>query len=162
MAAALNLGSALLDVRGDISATETLAGLDEGEAWESSDGGVRIRQITGVLNIAIALANSGDNVAESVVTGSNLDTHEPMRQPGRSARPTILTGPVDVHGPAQHRVRDPDHRRHRRLRRGVPGARHPRGAAGDATGRGRAHADVTPRPSAPVRVGPGRGPGHGR
>ncbi len=59
MADALDLGSALLDLRGDISATETLAGLDEGEAWESSEGGVRIRQITGVLNIGISLANSG-------------------------------------------------------------------------------------------------------
>jgi len=97
MADALNLGSALLNLRGDIRATETLAGLDEGEAWESSDGGVRIRQITGVLNIGISLANSGDNVAESVVTGSNPTTLEPAaaRVLGTAS---ILTGPVDVLG----------------------------------------------------------------
>ncbi|MGZ8766275.1 MAG: hypothetical protein ACXW2C_11355, partial [Acidimicrobiia bacterium] len=97
MADALDLGSALLALRGDISATETLAGLDEGEAWESSDGGVRIRPITGVLNIGISLANSGENVAESLVTGSNLDALEPTaaRVLGTAS---ILTGPVDVMG----------------------------------------------------------------
>ena len=97
MAAALNLGSALLDLRGDISATETLAGLDEGEAWETSEGGIRIRQLTGVLNIAIALANSGDNVSESVVTGSNPVTNEPKASQVLGTA-SILTGPVDVLG----------------------------------------------------------------
>ena len=97
MADALNLGSALLNLRGDISSTETLAGLDEGTAFESSHGGVRIRQITGVLNIGISLANSGDNVAESVVTGANPTTLEPAaaRVLGTAS---ILTGPVDVLG----------------------------------------------------------------
>ncbi len=97
MADALKLGSALLDLRGDIRATETLAGLDEGEAWESSDGGVRIRQITGVLNIGISLANSGWNLAESVVTGSDLDTLEPSAAQVLGTA-SILTGPVDVLG----------------------------------------------------------------
>lgn len=97
MADALKLGSALLDLRGDIRATETLAGLDEGEAWESSDGGVRIRQITGVLNIGISLANSGWNLAESVVTGSDLDTLVPSAAQVLGTA-SILTGPVDVLG----------------------------------------------------------------
>ena len=73
-------------LRGDISATETLAGLDEGAAWESSDGGVRIRQITGVLNIGISLANSGDNVVESVVTGLE-PRHARTRPPARCSAP---------------------------------------------------------------------------
>ena len=97
MADALDLGSALLNLRGDISATETLAGLDEGKAWESSDGGVRIRQITGVLNIGISMANSGHNVAESRVTGSNLDALEPTAAQVLGTA-SILTGPVDVMG----------------------------------------------------------------
>lgn len=97
MASALNLGSSLLNVKGDISATETLAGLDEDRVFETSHGGVRIRQITGVLNIGISLANSGDNVVESAVKGSNPVT----LAPGASqvlGRASILTGPVDVMG----------------------------------------------------------------
>ena len=97
MASALNLGSSLLDVKGDISATETLAGLDEGQAFESSDGGIRIRQITGVLNIGISLANSGDNVAESTVTASNPLAVTPATSQVLGTA-SILTGPVDVMG----------------------------------------------------------------
>jgi LPXTG-motif cell wall-anchored protein len=97
LSSALNLGSALLDVHGDIDATEVLAGLDEGEAWETSEGGIRIRQITGVLNIAIALANSGDNVAISGTVGADPQTHEGVA--GQvTGKAMILTGPVDVIG----------------------------------------------------------------
>ncbi len=98
MATALNLGSSLLDIKGDIHATETLAGLDEGQAFESSEGGIRIRQITGVLNIGISFANSGDNVVVSTVTSSDpLTVAAPATSPVAGTA-SILTGPVDVLG----------------------------------------------------------------
>jgi hypothetical protein len=96
LASALDLGSALLNVQGDINATETLAGLNEGQAFESGSGGIRVRQITGVLNIGISIANSGDNVSESSVVGA-----DPLATPLASqvlGEATILTGPVDVMG----------------------------------------------------------------
>lgn len=62
---AIDLGGALLSVNGDISAAETLAGVDEGMPGNAS---VSVRQVSAVLNIGISFANTGDNISVSVVT----------------------------------------------------------------------------------------------
>lgn len=70
----VDLGSALLEVFGDISATEMLLGIDEGEADVADAAGIVVRQVTGVLNIGIALSNSGDNTAAGDLSVNTNDT----------------------------------------------------------------------------------------
>ncbi|HZJ26018.1 MAG TPA: hypothetical protein VFF40_03230 [Acidimicrobiia bacterium] len=102
LSSALDLGSALLDVQGNIGMTEILAGFDESAAFGATDGGVRIRQVTGVLNIAIALADSGNNLAVSNVTGTNTTGGSVTALDAVASqvlgRATILTGTVNVVG----------------------------------------------------------------
>jgi hypothetical protein len=65
--ASFQLGSNLLQLHGDVSGTETLLGVAEpGAEVSPDDAAVVIRQITAVLNIGIALGDSGHNTALAV------------------------------------------------------------------------------------------------
>lgn len=81
------LGSNLLQLHGDVSGTESLLGIAEpGTDIGPDDASVVIRQVTAVLNIGLAVGESGHNVA---VTSSNGTT---MAGPGRAAlASTIIT-----------------------------------------------------------------------
>ncbi len=58
------LGSNLLQLQGDVSGTETLLGITEpGTELGAGDASVVVRQVTAVLNIGLALGESGNNVA---------------------------------------------------------------------------------------------------
>jgi len=80
---AIDLGAALLQVNGDISAAETLAGMTEGEAGGAA---VTVRQVSAVLDIGISFANSGDNLSVSVVSA----------EPGSTARAGATGDIVDI------------------------------------------------------------------
>jgi hypothetical protein len=58
------LGSNLLQLHGDVSGTETMLGITEpGTEIGPDDASVVVRQVTAVLNIGLALGESGHNVA---------------------------------------------------------------------------------------------------
>jgi hypothetical protein len=62
--ATFRLGSDLLQLRGDVSGTETLLGVAEpGTDVDPDDAAITIRQVTAVLNIGIAFGDSGHNFA---------------------------------------------------------------------------------------------------
>ena len=65
-----------LSLGGDITGTQFLLGWDDAMVADGGaiTPGVRVRQISAVLNIGIALANSGSNVALSLVQGQNTTT----------------------------------------------------------------------------------------
>jgi hypothetical protein len=75
-AQSIDLGGVTLNLGGDISGTQFLLGWDD--ALVPDDGpltaGVRVRQISAVLNIGIAIADSGSNVALSLARGDNTTT----------------------------------------------------------------------------------------
>jgi hypothetical protein len=71
--ASFRLGSNLLQLRGDVSGTETLLGVAEpGTDVNPDDAAVVIRQVTAVLNIGIALGDSGHNVALATSDGTTV------------------------------------------------------------------------------------------
>ena len=61
------LGANLLQLHGDVSGTESLLGIAEpGTEVDPDDAAVVVRQVTAVLNIGIALGDSGHNVAIAI------------------------------------------------------------------------------------------------
>ncbi len=73
--ASFRLGANLLQLRGDVSGTETLLGVSEpGTDVNPGDAAVVIRQVTAVLNIGIALGDSGHNVAMATSNGTSGGT----------------------------------------------------------------------------------------
>lgn len=85
------LGSNLLQLHGDVSGTESLLGIAEpGTDVTADSAAVVVRQVTAVLNIGIAMGESGHNVAVA-------ETHETdgttVAGPGTTvATATITTG----------------------------------------------------------------------
>jgi hypothetical protein len=61
--ATADLGSLLLQVRGDLTATMTAVGVDGQAAPSTATSGIRLRQVSVVLDIGIAAADSGHNAA---------------------------------------------------------------------------------------------------
>jgi hypothetical protein len=83
------LGANLLQLHGDVAGTESLLGIAEpGTEIGPDDASVVVRQVTAVLNIGLALGESGHNVA---VAGSHATT---LAGPGSTAvaSTTITTG----------------------------------------------------------------------
>ena len=73
--ASFRLGSNLLQLRGDVSGTETLLGVAQpGTDVTPNDAAVVIRQVTAVLNIGIALGDSGHNTAVATSNGTSNGT----------------------------------------------------------------------------------------
>jgi hypothetical protein len=72
----VDLNGLTLTLGGDISGTQFLLGWDDAMVPDGGPitPGVRVRQISAVLNIGIALANTGSNVALSLVQGQNTTT----------------------------------------------------------------------------------------
>ena len=70
----IELDGLTLNFGGDISGVEYLVGWDEDAFPDGGPipGGVRVRQITAVIDISYAWSNSGRNVAVALVTGSNM------------------------------------------------------------------------------------------
>jgi hypothetical protein len=73
--ASFQLGANLLQLRGDVSGTETLLDVAEpsGEPG-SDDAALVVRQVTAVLNIGIAIGDSGHNVALASRASSGTTT----------------------------------------------------------------------------------------
>ncbi len=75
-AQSVDLGGVTLELGGSLQGTEFLAGWDSAFAPDGGPipGGVRVRQISGVLNIGFATADSGHNTVVALVTQSHEDT----------------------------------------------------------------------------------------
>jgi hypothetical protein len=75
-AQSVDLGGMTLNLGGDISGTQFLLGWDGAMVPEGGPitPGVRVRQISAVLNIGIALADSGSNVSLALVGGDHTTT----------------------------------------------------------------------------------------
>jgi len=75
-AQSVDLGGLTLSLGGDISGTQFLLGWDNALVPDGGPitPGVRVRQISAVLNIGIALANSGSNTSLALVSGANTTT----------------------------------------------------------------------------------------
>jgi hypothetical protein len=72
----VDLGGLTLDLGGDISGTQFLLGWDGAMVPDGGPitPGVRVRQISAVLNIGIALADSGSNISAALVGGEHTTT----------------------------------------------------------------------------------------
>ena len=75
-AQSVDVGGVTLSLGGDISGVEFLLGWDDALAPNAgpAGAGVRVRQISAILNIGIAMSNSGSNTAISLVSGANTTT----------------------------------------------------------------------------------------
>ncbi len=75
-AQSVDLGGLTLSLGGDISGTQFLLGWDDALVPDGGPitPGVRVRQISAVLNIGIALADSGSNTSLALVSGANTTT----------------------------------------------------------------------------------------
>lgn len=95
--ASFNLGGNLLQLHGDVSGTESLLGITEpGTDVSADDASVVVRQVTAVLNIGLALSDSGHNVAVSTTEGTN---HSATGGTGATvASTTITTGDATAVG----------------------------------------------------------------
>ena len=91
------LGSNLLQLHGDVSGTESLLGVSEpGTAIGPDDAAVIVRQVTAVLNIGLAIGDSGHNVATATMSGSDGTL---IVGPGvAAATSTIHTGAAEAVG----------------------------------------------------------------
>jgi hypothetical protein len=88
--ASFQLGANLLSLQGDVSGTETLLGVGEGTPSAGDDAALVVRQVTAVLNIGIALGDSGHNVATASRVSSGTTT---LSGPdATNASVTITTG----------------------------------------------------------------------
>ena len=98
-AQSVDVGGLTLSLGGDISGTQFLLGWDDALVPDGGPitPGVRVRQISAVLNIGIALADSGANTSLALVSGANTTTS------------------VRRAGAAQHAVVDPGRYRGQRL-----------------------------------------------
>ncbi len=74
-AQSVDLGGVTLQLGGSITGSEFLAGWDSAYAPDGGPipGGVRVRQISGVLDIGFATSDSGHNVVVALVTQSHED-----------------------------------------------------------------------------------------
>ena len=71
--ASFQLGANLLSLHGDVSGTESLLGITEpGAEIGPEDAAVVVRQVTAVLNIGLALGDSGHNVALATTEGTTV------------------------------------------------------------------------------------------
>ncbi len=75
-AQSVDIGGLTLSLGGDISGTQFLLGWDDALVPDGGPitPGVRVRQISAVLNIGIALADSGSNTSLALVSGANTTT----------------------------------------------------------------------------------------
>jgi LPXTG-motif cell wall-anchored protein len=75
-AQSVDLGGVTLELGGSLTGTTFLAGWDSAFAPDGGPipGGVRVRQISGVLNIGFATSDSGHNTVVALVTQSHEDT----------------------------------------------------------------------------------------
>jgi hypothetical protein len=91
------LGSNLLQLHGDVSGTESLLGVAEpGTAVNPDDAAIVVRQVTAVLNIGLALGDSGHNSATAQTSGSDGMI---VAGPGTAvASSTIQTGDASAVG----------------------------------------------------------------
>jgi hypothetical protein len=95
--ASFNLGSSLLQLHGDVSGTESLLGIAEpGTTFGPDDAQVIIRQITAVLNIGLALSDSGHNTAVAVTATDGTTVSGP--EAGVLASTLIRTGDATAVG----------------------------------------------------------------
>ena len=71
----VNIGGVTLDLSGSLQGGEYLLGWDNAFAPDGGPipGGVRVRQISGVINIGIAESNTGDNLVIATVDGTRHD-----------------------------------------------------------------------------------------
>jgi hypothetical protein len=91
------LGANLLQLHGDVSGTESLLGVAQpGTAVTPDDAAVVVRQVTAVLNIGLAMGDSGHNVATATSTGS--DHTVVVGTTAAAATSTIHTGTATAVG----------------------------------------------------------------
>lgn len=85
----VDLGGVTLQLGGSLTGTEFLAGWDSAFAPDGGPipDGVRVRQISGVLNIGFATSDSGDNTVVALVTQHHQDTGK-----GSTAGTEIMSG----------------------------------------------------------------------
>jgi hypothetical protein len=95
--ASFKLGGNLLQLHGDVSGTESLLGITEpGTDLDADDASVVVRQVTAVLNIGLALGESGHNVAVATTEGTD---HSATGGTGATvATTTITTGDATAVG----------------------------------------------------------------
>jgi LPXTG-motif cell wall-anchored protein len=93
-AQSVDLGGVTLELGGSLRGTEFLAGWDSGFAPDGGPipGGVRVRQISGVLNIGFATSDSGHNTVVALVTQSHQDTNKASKASTKlvSGSPEVL------------------------------------------------------------------------
>ena len=143
----IDIGGVTLDLGGTITGDQFLVGWDSGYAPDGGPlpGGVRVRQISGVLNIGISMSDTGNNTVVAIVSathaenGATLDEqHVDEDRLARRAR----AGDVGYSGGdrqqrARHRV--PVVPRHGRVRAEVDApaaARQPHSSGGPHAGSG--------------------------
>lgn len=88
--ASFQLGSDLLQLQGNVSGTETLLGVGEPGTDPDAGASLTVRQVTAVLNIGIALGDSGHNTA--LVTSSGTGTTTTAGPGSDVAAASITTG----------------------------------------------------------------------
>jgi hypothetical protein len=95
--ASFQLGGNLLQLHGDVSGTESLLGVTEpGTDVGEDDASVVVRQVTAVLNIGLALGDSGHNVGVATTEGTD---HGVTAGAGTTvATTTITTGDATAVG----------------------------------------------------------------
>jgi LPXTG-motif cell wall-anchored protein len=95
----VDLGGVVLNLGGSITGDTFLLGWDSAIAPDGGPlpGGVRVRQISGVLNIGFATANTGHNTVVAIVTGTN-DALGTIGKTGSSAKSAtkVKSGSPDV------------------------------------------------------------------
>ncbi|GIU90084.1 MAG: hypothetical protein KatS3mg010_1183 [Acidimicrobiia bacterium] len=151
-----------LELGGDISGVEFLVGWDDALFPDGGPipGGVRVRQITAVLDLGFVVADTGSNVAVAVVSGRETTGHDVQAGNGGGVRRDGRRRP-DRH---RRRLRGRQRRRGARLpdlQRGRVGVR-ARGAGGAGGTRGARRRDAGARTdrwwSGPRSSVPGRRP----
>lgn len=104
----VNIGGVTLDLSGSLQGGEYLLGWDSAFAPDGGPipGGIRVRQISGVINIGIAESNTGENVVIATVDGTRHDgTGDHTLTSGTSnvdALAKVLTGDALAWGNISH------------------------------------------------------------
>jgi hypothetical protein len=96
----VDLGGMQLNLGGSLQGDEFLLGWDSAYAPDGGPipGGVRVRQISGVLNIGFATSDTGDNTVVALVTathgqnGTTLSSHNGINNGGPDVLAHVLSG----------------------------------------------------------------------
>ncbi len=89
----VDLGGVTLNLGGSLTGEDFLLGWDSGYAPDGGPipGGVRVRQISGVLNIGFSISDSGDNTVVALVTSTHDGTGSAL-----NAKNGVAAGHPDV------------------------------------------------------------------